>query len=198
MTKHKSQLLTLGELINLMEPAAGRWPEDSHWFERMPAIDIPGLAEVRERIAAINEACQAADNPEFDRLCEEEDRLEAEYIREHENDKYVISWPEHVINPRYDSDANYLPAGLDDEIEACEDLDDLCRLLNTARDERPDEYRELDCTELPTFGGADVEDTVAVFSWDEDRLLIQGEAGWEIIDRCPTCGEAPFHCHHED
>ena len=37
--------------------------------------------------------------------------------------------------------------------------------------------------DLPTFGGVEPRDTIEIYSWDEDRLLLNGGCGWEIVGR---------------
>ena len=65
-----------------------------------------------------------------------------------------------------------------------------------------DDY-DSDLTSLPTFGGPEPRDTTEVWSWDAEHILINGPQitvqvdGWTIEPRCPTCGEATFHCGHD-
>jgi len=88
-------------------------------------------------------------------------------------------------------------------------LDKLVDILNdwakaiADDDDLVDDYPS-DLTSLPTFGVPDVVDTSEVWSWDDDRLLVSGPqitvevSGWSIEPRCQVCGEAKFHCNHED
>ena len=74
-------------------------------------------------------------------------------------------------------------------------LAELCDRLNEWDGAPP-----FDVTSLPTFGGSDVEDTVGVYSWDAEHLLLPGgntDAAWYIAPRCGDCGEATFHCGHD-
>lgn len=75
---------------------------------------------------------------------------------------------------------------LTDAIVEAEDLQDLRDALNAA-----DKYAKANAvdvstiyksTELPTFGGDDIDDD-GVFSWDEDDILVQAPDGWEIKPR---------------
>jgi hypothetical protein len=34
---------------------------------------------------------------------------DADYLAGHKNDRYLVSWPEHVSVPRFNGDANYQP-----------------------------------------------------------------------------------------
>ena len=88
--RHESQVLTLREIIDRMEPGAGNWTD-------VMMIDIPGLSE-------------AEANGEQDEW-EEASRIESEYLKQHANDKYEVRWPEHVTYPRFNSDASYLACG---------------------------------------------------------------------------------------
>jgi len=72
-------------------------------------------------------------------------------------------------------------------------LEECCDYLNGLDDETS---QRIDLTSLPTFGGSDIENTSEVFSWDENRVLVQGEQSWELQRRCSECGEAMFHCDH--
>ena len=75
-----------------------------------------------------------------------------------------------------------------------ENLDDLYDTLCSLSDE---EIEGVDGSDLPVFGYRPVENTREVWSWDDDRFLTSDANGeWVIEDRCPACGEAPFHCHH--
>lgn len=88
--RHESQVLTLGEIIDRMEPGAG------NWYDVM-MIDIPGMIEAEE-------------NGEEDDW-QEASKIEADYLKEHINDKYEVRWPEHVTYPRFNGDASYLALG---------------------------------------------------------------------------------------
>ena len=78
-------------------------------------------------------------------------------------------------------------------IKSIESLDELQAFLNA----NP-ESESIDYTSLPVFGGTDIENTDGVFSWDESRVLVQGTTGFDIEPRCSECGEADFHCDHDD
>jgi len=70
-----------------------------------------------------------------------------------------------------------------------EDLDDLRDILNEYRDQiaNPDSIitdypPQMDS--LPTFGGDDIEDTVGIWSWNANSVLIQDVNGeWQIEPR---------------
>lgn len=57
-------------------------------------------------------------------------------------------------------------------------LDDLCDWLNG-----DDNDGTIDMQSLPTFGGTEPEATDGVWSWDASRLLIETDAGYEIVER---------------
>lgn len=96
MAKHKSQTLTLIEIIDRIDSHT-----DENWFDVM-GIDLPGLQDAK-----------VIDGPDDFTA---QDRVEAEYITEHEDDLYEVRWPEHVTYPKFNSDASYLL------IETCVEL----------------------------------------------------------------------------
>lgn len=85
-------------------------------------------------------------------------------------------------------------------LEEVSDLEELNKLLThiaiyeVPRGKRLDEV--IDLTNLPTFGGKFPNDTLGVFSWDFENLLVAGVWGFEIEPRCARCGEATFNCGH--
>ena len=89
MTKHKSEKVTLKEIIEMIEDCRH---SDDPWYDVI-GVDIEGL----------DEALAKGEQDDF----EEASRIESEYIQRHENDVYEINWPDHVITPRYNSDASY-------------------------------------------------------------------------------------------
>jgi hypothetical protein len=89
MPKHKPQTLQLSEIINRIDSHT-----DESWFDVM-GIDLPGLDEAK-----------AIDGPDDFAA---QSQVEAEYIDEHECDLYEVRWPEHVVYPKFNSDACYLP-----------------------------------------------------------------------------------------
>lgn len=92
-----------------------------------------------------------------------------------------------------------------ERINATTSLDQLAELLNEIREEIQEEEARspwpvddgIRFDELPTFGGPDLKDTGEVWSWDETHLLVL-EGKWYTIPRCPVCGEADFHCGHDE
>ncbi len=91
---------------------------------------------------------------------------------------------------------------------AAGDLTALCEILNEwanaiAYDDEITDYPG-DLTSLPTFGGNEPQDTTEVWSWNETHMLVDGpqitaaQSGWDIVARCTVCGEAWFHCDHEE
>ena len=72
-------------------------------------------------------------------------------------------------------------------------LTELRDMLNDATEEQMD---RVDTSNLPTFGGTEINNTSAVFSWDETHILVVDNE-WTIEERCPVCGEASFHCTHD-
>lgn len=75
-------------------------------------------------------------------------------------------------------------------------LEDLCYLLNRVRLFNRIGRSYFDLSDLPTFGGEEPRNTLSVFSWDENNILVYDDE-WKIQPRCSTCGEAKFHCDHE-
>lgn len=75
-------------------------------------------------------------------------------------------------------------------VASIDSLEDLCALLDGV------DNSLFDLSDLPTFGGEGPRDTMEIFSWDEDRILVHSDE-WKIQPRCSTCGEAEFHCNHE-
>ena len=57
------------------------------------------------------------------------------------------------------------------------DLESLLAAIKAGR------YSDQEMPELPTFGGEEPSDTLGVFSWDPNRLLIQRPHGLVIISR---------------
>lgn len=82
--KHEPLTTTLSDCINRVDVRS-----DSPWYDVM-GVNIPGL---REAIAA----------DELDTA----DAIEAEYITRHGSDQITVVWPEHVLTPRFNSDASY-------------------------------------------------------------------------------------------
>ena len=69
---------------------------------------------------------------------------------------------------------------------APENLDELLNILRAGAiwPGCPMECGGLDATELPTFGGPDVEDTLEVWSWDAERLIVGTcSDDFEIVQR---------------
>lgn len=89
--RHEPETLTLADIINSIG-----FHSDELWYD-IVGVEIEGLAE----------AIENGEGDDFDHASE----LETDYIDAHKNDKYLVSWPEHVITPRYDSDASYQLTG---------------------------------------------------------------------------------------
>lgn len=160
MTKHKNETYTLSEIVAMMSEH-----ERQPWYEIMD-IEIPGLAEAFANCVETDDFTEA-------------NEIEADYLREHGDDWYTVMWPQHVTTPRLNGDASYHPA-LGRDAEEARDLQELCDWLNEdSLDPR------TDMSSLPTFGGAEPEDTTAIFSWDETHLLIPtgGQPAWELEER---------------
>ena len=87
MAKHESEIVTLADIINGIDERSS-----DQWYEIM-GIEIEGLTEANANGEADDFAAAS--------------EIEAAYIRQHERDTYRVSWPEHVITPRYNSDASY-------------------------------------------------------------------------------------------
>jgi hypothetical protein len=87
-----------------------------------------------------------------------------------------------------------------DMVNSSASIQGLCDTLNAIPDELAGDWETIDqyvsLSDLPTFGGPDPENTSEVWSWDSENYL-SGENEWVVRPRCKTCGEAPFHCHHD-
>jgi len=92
MAKHKTEELTLSEIINRIDDR-----NPNKWYE-IVGIAIPGLA-----LAYYTAVNNDADDDPFE-IC---NKIEADYLEKHGNDKYRVSWPEHVTFPRFNNDAFY-------------------------------------------------------------------------------------------
>ena len=75
-------------------------------------------------------------------------------------------------------EAPFKPCDYDEFYDHCKDLDDLYFVM------KHDNQNLMDWSELPTFGGEELEDTTEVWSWDEKRMIV-GSCGYEleIVDR---------------
>lgn len=73
-----------------------------------------------------------------------------------------------------------------EQIKNTHSLQELADLLNRFSllhsDLDRQEYKNIDFSNLPLFGGDEPLDTVGIFSWDKDNLMIY-EDSWEIISR---------------
>lgn len=81
MAKYRSERVTLSEIIRGIDESS-----DGEWWD-IVGIDIPGH------------------NLDVD--YEDANNREHEYIQQHGDDVYLVSWPDHVMNPRFNSDASY-------------------------------------------------------------------------------------------
>lgn len=79
MSYHE-ELTTLSEIIHGID-----YRSDSAWYDIM-GVEIEGLAEADDESAT---------------------KIEEDYIRQHGRDQYRVSWPAHVQNRRYNSDATF-------------------------------------------------------------------------------------------
>lgn len=89
MSKHKTRQMTINQIIDAIDPRDGRM-----WHELI-GLEISGLRELRDDCT----------QEEID----EDSRIEAEYLRQHGEDTYEVSWPDHVIHPQINGDASYYP-----------------------------------------------------------------------------------------
>jgi len=83
-----TETVTLRAVINSIEDRC-----QEEWWEVMD-VEIEGLAE-----ALREEAYNVAES------------LEEEYIAEHGDDLWEVTWPEHVVRRVYNGDAWYRPVG---------------------------------------------------------------------------------------
>lgn len=65
------------------------------------------------------------------------------------------------------------------EITQIESLDDLAAALSGGE---VSEHSQYPLGELPTFGGDEPEDTDEIYSWDDERILIDDGAGDFVIE----------------
>ncbi len=81
---------------------------------------------------------------------------------------------------------------LADQVRGSENLGELCDNLEALEEALEDNSERsiedyVDTTRLPTFGGAEPEDTMGVYSWDDTEQLVQGNGGrgehWNIEER---------------
>ena len=97
----------------------------------------------------------------------------------------------------------------ENRIATAKNLDDLIHTLNAIEDELSDDQDSaiseptlyiddvIDISELPVFGNRPIRDTAEIWSWDNTRMLVMSGANWKIENRCNVCGEAPWHCEHD-
>ncbi len=98
MPKHKPLETTLRDCIERIDD---RNPDP--WYDVM-GIEIPGLAAA---LSDVDAAEAIANYDEAELLLAKADAIEAAYIRQHANDPITVVWPEHVLTPRFNSDATY-------------------------------------------------------------------------------------------
>ena len=68
-------------------------------------------------------------------------------------------------------------------IESSKSLKELLENIKTAKSCLDDQdISNLDLTSLPTFGGVEPDETIGIWSWDKDNLLI-GDGDFEIVSR---------------
>jgi hypothetical protein len=73
---------SLGQIINNLSSC-----ETNPWYE-VVQVTIPGIESASD---------------------EELVKLEAEYLKQHENDMFYVSWPQHVQKKKFNSDATFHP-----------------------------------------------------------------------------------------
>lgn len=97
MPKHKPEELTLAEIIDHMsdEDAADWW--------KVMGVDVGGL-DIAWKVY------MESDDRYSNGAMKVAETIQAEYLKEHDQDRYLVSWPEHVLTPKFNSDANYQPA----------------------------------------------------------------------------------------
>ena len=96
MQKHKSETMTLGQIIDRINPMSC-----DPWYT-IVGVKIPGLAEAFERANSDDEDIAEAG---FNEVIQ----IEEDYITAHKKDVYEVSWPEHVTIRKLNSDASYHP-----------------------------------------------------------------------------------------
>ena len=85
-------------------------------------------------------------------------------------------------------------ATINNKINNAKTLQELADVLNNMVE---GEQHEVDFSELPKFGGRDIENTSQVWSWDKENILVQN-SDFDVEPRCLKCGEALFHCNHDE
>jgi hypothetical protein len=84
MPKHEPEIHTLGHIMRHLAT-------DDAWYH-VVGMDLPAFEN------AIKDGAES-----------EADRLEDIYYNRHKNDKYRVTWPDHVTVKRFNSDATYHP-----------------------------------------------------------------------------------------
>jgi hypothetical protein len=93
MAKHKDELHKLSDILNYIDMHT-----DECWIDVM-GIDIEGYNEA--------ESDWVESNGENEDAREKMLKLREDFAKAHANDIYLVSWPEHVTTPRFNSDAWY-------------------------------------------------------------------------------------------
>lgn len=75
-------------------------------------------------------------------------------------------------------------------VVTAESLDDLLAALIACRDADPDQYAELPWDELPVFGDREPANTMGVWSWDDERVLVGVGGALTLRERCQCMGDA--------
>ena len=78
------------------------------------------------------------------------------------------------------------------KLKTATSLNQLAQVLNDI-----EEGKEFDLTNLPTFSKTSPQNTNEVYSYDDKSVLVYTHK-WTLEIRCSRCGEAHFHCKHED
>ena len=84
--KTANETTTLKAIFNAMDDQNA-----CEWWSVMD-IEIPGIAEIIK-----------SNSQDFDAM----DRIAQEFFTKHQDDIVIVMWPEHVITPKYNSDAIY-------------------------------------------------------------------------------------------
>lgn len=98
MSKHESVEMSLSDIACRIMAH-----NDLPWNVAM-MLGLPGEAELEEAIA---DAHASGDDAAEDAAVDALYRLREDYLADHGDDMYAVSWPDHVTYPRYNSDASY-------------------------------------------------------------------------------------------
>lgn len=97
--KHKSVAIAFEDLLaRVLEGSDSKW-------RAVLGVNHERLDEIERDLAAISRG--DVDDGDEEGLLEEANNLDAKLILSLTGSWWIVSWPDHVVVPRYNSDANY-------------------------------------------------------------------------------------------